>query len=622
MSTAFFDCETDGFLPDLTRVWCGVIKDLETQEVFQYTPDTVHHMLPKLEQYDRVVTHNGIGFDFPALRKVFGWEYKGEKYDTLLVSRFQRPKRKVPPNAGKCSPHSLAAWGYRVGRGKPEHEDWSKFSDAMLHRCTEDVLILELTYSALQAEGRGEGWEQAHRLNFKLFENLQNQEEYGWMVDQPYMAKCLDTLNRWIVRIDHRVGPRLPLVVEIKETKKEGEYGWVKKPFKKDGSYSLSVERWLDDSDLGDGAYRHVGGPFSRINFRPVDLDKNKEVKDFLLDIGWEPAEWNTNNAKQRTSPKLSKDDPFEGISGGLGKLVAKRVQCKARRGIIEGWKATIRPDGRIPSRVTGLATTGRAKHSGIVNVPSPHSNAFFAKWMRSIFIAKPGWVLVGCDSKGNQIRQLAARMGDEDFTRAVLWTDLHSFNQQRSGAPSRSRAKNFFYGFIFGAGDAKIGQVVDGTAADGKALKERYLNELPGLKKLIDDATEEWRRSAKKWFNKRYNRMEYSDGWIRGLDGRPILVESPHMILCYFLQSDEAVMMSAAYNIWHKWMNQRWPYKEMWGTVIWYHDEWQWECHPSIAEEAGALASKAITWAGEYYNIACPHEGDYTIGRSWYDTH
>ena len=575
-----------------------------------------------------MVTHNGIGFDFPALRKVYGWEYRGEKYDTLLVSRFQRPRRKTSPNSKGASPHSLAAWGYRVGRGKPDHEDWSRFSDAMLHRCTEDVEILALVFAALQTEGKGEGWDNAHRLNFKLFENLQNQEEYGWLVDQPYMDRCLHYLNRWIDHIDRAVSVQLPLVVEIKETKKEGEYGWVKRPFKKDGTYSSSVERWLDNSDGRVDMDRPVGGPFSRINFRLIDLDKNKEVKDYLLDLGWKPAEWNTNNAKQRTSPKLSKDDPFEGIRGGLGKLVAKRVQCKARRGIIEGWKASIRDDGRIPSRVTGLATTGRAKHAGIVNVPSPHSNAFFAKWMRSIFIAKPGWVLVGCDSKGNQIRQLAARMGDPEFTEAVLHgnqedgTDLHSLNQKQSGAPSRSRAKNFFYGFIFGAGDGKIGQVVDGTAADGKALRERYLNELPGLKKLIEDATEEWRRSAKKWFNKRYNRMEYSDGWIRGLDGRPILVEKEHMILCYFLQSDEAIQMAAAYNVWHKWMNQRWPYKEMWGTVIWMHDEWQWECHPEIAEASGELASEAIAWAGRYYNISVPHEGEYTIGRNWYETH
>src|SRR5690606_2933909 len=113
-----------------------------------------------------------------------------------------------------------------------------------------------------------------------------------------------------------------------------------------------------------------LAGPFSRVAFRRVDLDSNSEVKNFLLSLGWEPTEWNTNDAGERTSPKLSKDDNFEGIQGSLGKLVAKRIQCRQRRGIIEGWLEVVRPDGRMPSVVSGIASTGRAKHRNIVNVP------------------------------------------------------------------------------------------------------------------------------------------------------------------------------------------------------------------------------------------------------------
>lgn len=626
MRVATFDIETNGFLEELDRVWCAAVKEHGQDEVVTFDPRNIDELPKHLEQFDVLIGHNAIQFDFPALRKVYGWEYKGKKVDTLLMSRLQRPNRRWPPHAkgrGSAGPHSVQAWGWRVGRGKVVHEEWDRFTPEMLHHCVEDVEIQCLIYDELIKEGRGEGWKEAHKLNFKLFENLQNQEEYGWPVDRAHIDRCLYFLDRWIGLIDRAVTPYLPIRIEVEESKTHGVYNHIKKPFKQNGEYSAAVQKWLADKP---GV--HVAGPFSRVWFRPTDLNSNKEVKEFLLAAGWQPAEWNTNNDGERTSPKLSKDDPFEGINGALGRLVARRVQCRQRKSIIEGWKECVRDDGRISTRVVGLAATGRARHANVVNVPSPHSKAFFAKWMRMIFTCRDGWVLVGVDSKGNQIRQLAARMGDEEFTHAVLHgnqedgTDLHSLNQKRSGAPSRSRAKNFFYGFIFGAGDEKIGKVIDGDAAAGRKLRETYLNELPALRTLIDNLTAEWQRSAKKWYNKKWGRMEYSDGWIKGLDGRPILVESPHKILCYTLQSDEAIQMAAAYNIWHKWMNERWPYREMWGTVIWMHDEWQFECVPEIAEEAAKLACKAIKWAGEYYGIACPHDGDYQIGRNWYETH
>ena len=39
-------------------------------------------------------------------------------------------------------------------------------------------------------------------------------------------------------------------------------------------------------------------------------------------------------------------------------------------------------------------------------------------------------------------------------------------------------------------------------------------------------------------------------DGWITGLDGRPIFLSSEHMILVYMLQSDEAICMAGAYTM------------------------------------------------------------------------
>jgi DNA polymerase I len=621
------DIEADGLLDTATRVWCGVFKNVDTNEKYKFRPHQIEEMLTFMDTIDVLIMHNGIGYDWRLLKKLHGYVYRGRKVDTLIMSRLQDPNRRSPPHCpNKIAPHSVEAWGYRVGRGKPEHNDWSQFSEEMLHRCDEDVEIQHLILKELIKEANGKNWKDALQMTYKLFDVLNMSEEYGWLVDKEHMDFSIYMLTRWISMIDRVVIPYLPIILEIEETKKNGEYNYVRKPFKKDGSYSESALRWCEEVSI-DSRSGIIGGPFSRISFRPVNLESNKETKEFLLSYGWSPVDWNYNSEGERTSPKLSHDDPFEGIDNKLGKLVAKRVQCKHRRATLVGWSQVIRDDGRIPSIVVGLTTTARARHQNIVNVPGGKS--FFGKWMRKCFITKPGWKLVGTDSDACQIRMLAARMGDDNYTDSVLngkkedGSDQHSVNMRAAGLSSRDDAKTFFYGIIFGAGDKKTGKIVKGNADDGKRLKEKFFEGLPALKNLVDKLTDEWRATAKKVYNPKFNRMEYADGYIIGLDGRPIYVPSEHMVLVYALQSDEAIMMSAAYLKFYQWMNKAgYKWGEDYGIVCWYHDEWTTECREEIAEHVAELAKNAITWAGEYFKIACPHLGQSKIGNNWWEIH
>ena len=624
---ATFDIETDGLLDDVTRIWCAVIKDHSDGRVIEFCPDNIGGLCDFLAKFDVLIGHNCITFDFPVLRKIYGWEYEGTKVDTLLMSRTQRPNRQVPKGC-RTGPHSVEAWGMRLGIEKVANEVWSEWSEDILRRCKTDVEIQYKILDALLKEGKEEGWKNAHRLNFVLFDLLQRQEEYGWLVDKDTLVQNILALRRWIVRIDVAVGPHLPLRVDVLETKKDGEYNYVRKPFRKDGSYSEVVKRYYEAEDVRHDI-RMVNGPFHRVSFRHVNLASIKETKEFLLTLGWVPKEWNVGPNGERTSPKFSKNDPFEGIQGSLGKLIAKRIQCRQRMSILEGWRGLIRPDGRVAPKISGVTPTGRLRHKDIVNIPSPHSGAFFAKQMREVFICKPGWVLVGVDSKGNQIRQLAARMGDPEFTEAVLHgkredgTDLHSLNQLRSGAPSRSQAKNFFYGLIFGAGAPKIASTIGVDVAKARSLLSTYLKELPLLAELIEDLKKEWRETAQKWFNKKENRWVWYNGKIRGLDGRPIYADSEHKILNYALQSDEAIQLAIAYVMFHKWAERDgFRLGIDWGCLIWMHDEIQFESKPEIAERLASLGCEAIAWAGRYLHIPCKHEGEYKIGRNWYETH
>jgi len=627
MKVRVFDTEANNLYPAVDRIHCGVFSSLDRKEIDKFPPSHMPEMIEFMDSCDVLIGHNVIGYDFPMMKKVLGYEYKGKVVDTLLMSRLLNPNRRIPPHATNqgAGPHSIYAWGVRVGVDKPEHDDWENYSDEMLHRCTEDAEINRLTYHELMKEAKGGNWKNAFLLTFKLFQNLQEQEDYGWMMDQELMHKNISILEQMIQEIDNEVVPQLPFILEKLETKKAGEFNYVRKPFLKSGEYAEHTKNYIVSAGLNPDDHP-IAGVYSRIDFRRVDINSRNETVDFLLNQGWEPKEWNYNDAGERTSPKLSKDDPFEGIEGEVGKLVAKRVQCRHRKSLVEGLSTLVRPDGRIGSAVAGVAVTGRLKHRAIVNIPQAKS--FFGKELRSMFIAAPGKVLVSTDSDGNQVRQLCARMGDPEYMEAVVngnkddGTDVHSVNMRAAELDNRDDSKTFFYGYLFGAGDAKTGKIVKGTAARGKALKEKFAKNLPKLGELQERLKVEWRKTAKKRYNAKFGNMEYYNGTIIGLDGRPITIASEHAILVYLLQSDEAIQMSAAYNRTVAILKRRYRYGEQVHAVCFYHDEYTFECDPDIAEDVKKISEESIAWAGRFYNILCPHVGQGKIGNSWYAVH
>ena len=156
MSLYVADFEADGLRPHATTVWCGVIKDVSTDEVWKFynNPEVGDLPLSRLEEVignNTLIMHNGIGFDRWLLKTVLNINIKIHKIiDTLKLSQILHPDLKVPEGwKGVAKPHSVEAWGMRFGIPKPVHEDWSKFSPEMLHRCEEDVRIQEQIFIQL-----------------------------------------------------------------------------------------------------------------------------------------------------------------------------------------------------------------------------------------------------------------------------------------------------------------------------------------------------------------------------------------------------------------------------------------------------------------------------------------
>ena len=120
--------------------------------------------------------------------------------------------------------------------------------------------------------------------------------------------------------------------------------------------------------------------------------------------------------------------------------------------------------------------------------------------------------------------------MNDIDYIEEVVNGDIHSTNQELAGLQTRDQAKTFIYALVYGAGDAKIGKIINGDIKKGKQLRERFLRNLPALKKLKERVQQASNR-----------------GFLKGIDGRRIHVRSQHSALNTLLQGSGAIVMKQA---------------------------------------------------------------------------
>ena len=77
------------------------------------------------------------------------------------------------------------------------------------------------------------------------------------------------------------------------------------------------------------------------------------------------------------------------------------------------------------------------------------------------------------------------SRFDGGKYGKEILEGDIHTANQEAAGLATRSQAKTFIYGFLYGAGNEKIGQIIGKGAAEGGKIKKRFLAKTPALKKL-----------------------------------------------------------------------------------------------------------------------------------------
>lgn len=584
MNKYVFDIETNGLMDEVTTVHCLVLKNIDTGEITGYTGNGIwSEGVPKLEEAELIVGHNIIKYDIPVLQKLGKFEPKGLIRDTLVCTRLIWADIKQSDFARKDFPtkligsHSLRAWGHRIGNYKDDYDaGWEKYSDEMMEYCFQDCEVTNTLWQRIVAK---EYSEQAMELEHDIAQIIYQQEVNGFAFDKKSAGQLYAKLSASKFYLEGKLRAVFP--------------DWeVKTPFTpKVNSKKFGYEKGVPTFKV------------KLIEFNPASRD---HVANRLTTIrGWKPRAF-TNDGKPKVDESvLSKLDYPE------AKLLVDYYTLIKRLGQLgdgnQAW-LKVEKNGRIHGSVnTNGAVTGRATHAFPNVAQVPAVGVPYGKECRELFTVSAGNKLVGVDVSGLELRCLAHYMARYDggtYAETVVNGDVHTTNQNAADLPSRSQAKTFIYGFLYGAGVEKIGSIIGKGAKEGAVLKKRFLKSLPALDTLIKRVQE----ASKK-------------GHLIGLDGRRLRVRAEYAALNTLLQSAGALICKQWIREFDKALHEN-NLHEHCSLVAWVHDEIQLEVKEGMEKDVGELAVKSIGRAGDFFRIRCELTGEYTIGRNWAETH
>jgi len=404
------------------------------------------------------------------------------------------------------------------------------------------------------------------------------------------------------------------------------------------------------------------GAPYTKlkvVTFNPGS--RHHAARCFKKWYGWEPTEWTESGEPKIDSEVLEKLDypeaailkDYYDIAKMIGQLAeGKNAWLKLEQnGVIHGY---INPNG---------AGTGRASHSrpNVAQVPKGAPGTY-GYTCRTLFGVPTGWVLLGTDASGLELRCLGNALAPYDegaYAEMVVNGDIHWVNTLALGLvppgtkrdkhnpeheKARDLSKRWIYAFLYGAGNELLGEIVGFTEEDVARWKAKKRHKqivrwrrnkgLPVNRTIVCNILkgEELRKSFVKAipaisdFQSECKDMHKEHKAIEGLDGRIIRTRSEHSATNFRLQGDGALVCKkwgveiekrlVAKGLKHGWDGD-------YAFSAWVHDEYQIASRtPEIAKIVGETAKEAIAATGDHFNFACPLEADYDIGKTWAETH
>lgn len=533
------------------NIWVVVTQDVDTGEVLEHYNS--YTLEPVLLNCEGVIGHNIIGFDSPVLERVWGIHIPVDiLIDTLVLSRLYNPSLE--------GGHSLDSWGKRFGDPKIDFDDYDGgLTPEMVDYCIQDVALTTRLYKHLtDSLKREEFSEQCVDLERKVAIITAQQERNGFMLDVEQATLLWQDITHKMRTITAELQKVFPPIVE---------------------------ERWSEKT-----------GKRLKDKVTEFNVGSRKQIAERLEGVG---VKFKLQTEKGAI---IVNEKVLEGIDIPEAKMIYEYLMLQKRAAQIDSW-LTHEKEGRVHGRViTNGAVTGRMTHHSPNLAQVPSVSAPYGRECRSFWRVPEGHKLVGCDASGLELRMLAHYMRDERYTNEILSGDIHTANMKAAGLTDRNQAKTFIYAFLYGAGAAKIGQIVGGGYREGQQLIDSFLRNTPALAKLREKVAK-----------------HATAGTLPALDGRRLRVRSEHAALNTLLQGAGAIVMKQAlvlladrlstYDIPHK-------------LVANVHDEFQIEVPENFADVVGKAAVRAIKNAGDVLDLRCPLDAEYNVGNNWAETH
>lgn len=388
MRYCIFDLETDGLLLELTKMHCLVAHTYEDNLMIGETIiRSPWELINFLENQELLIGHNIVMYDFPAIKKLTGYEHKGKLIDTLALSWYLYPKRKE---------HGLESWGDTVGIAKPKIEDWKgEENEIYVHRCRQDVLINTIIFGDFfsyikEIYGTDTPFNIMYYLTWKM-SCAQEQAENPLHIDIPYCQRTLDTITEVMEGRKAELSAVMPKVTKYKIVKVPN------KLLKVNGELSIAGTKWLELLDS-----KGYSADYSQ-DIEVIDSieDPNPtsvpQLKAWLFSLGWVPTlfEYKKNKAEElKAIPQLQDKD--KKLCPNIEMLIEDHPQLELlkglfmlqhRIGVLTGFIEKTNDKGEMVAEIAGFTNTLRFRHKKpIANLPSVDKP--YGKQIRGAIIA------------------------------------------------------------------------------------------------------------------------------------------------------------------------------------------------------------------------------------------
>jgi hypothetical protein len=591
----------------------------------------------RLESADCIIAHNIIGYDAPAIKKLYPWVKLPKLYDTLILTQLFWANQMYDP--------SLAAWGRKFGIPKPTQEHWQELSRDMLNRCIIDTKILVKVWELCdRVIKKDPSWESVIDFENEVYQTLIDSECY-WPINLKLVYELRDRAK---LELDSLLGKLKQLhggYLSGNKMRALGDPDPIIQPFTQNGALQVRHKKFCEETGSDPSKFY---GEYSRLYFHEFNPASPDQVREWFLRLGWKPKmfTYETDDfgkpLKDEDGEKVKKNestsnDPLHGVPTEIKETYKKFKDIqKVYTTYLTKWIEKHQIYKGVPvlrlSALTTKTCTARWGHRLIANIPAP--GATYGQELRSCFIARPGYKLVGCDA--SQLEAMIEGHYVYEFDNGARLLDIQSIDVHQKLADDigvdRKTAKVVNYAVAYGCGAKHLSEILDCSEEQAWELYNGFWDSRWELKKLIekyqiqlvqDGFAEPKFKTNRKTGEKTFQsaKLISDKAFIRAIDGRRTYIRYAHNVNNTLIQSAGAILVKWAYvelakRIKAEGLDAR--------IALLYHDEYNVEVKddPETIKRVEELCIDCLRDASYHFKLNCTIKGEAKIGNNWYEVH